>query len=105
MSGLPIQWVLWNAAGSMDNLWKKWEGHTVDGAFALRQLLSSTERSAVFLTDYTRQKDGRSAIKLIAADAQQADLLVSRWQSVSALSHPNLIRLLKTGISKLGNSP
>ncbi|HZM12239.1 MAG TPA: hypothetical protein VFC15_18685, partial [Candidatus Limnocylindrales bacterium] len=47
---------------------------------------------------YLTEIDGSKAeIKLIPADAAQAQIQLSRWELASKLSHPHLLRILHTG--------
>jgi len=81
--------------------WKQCAGQVVDGAFTLEKYLGGSANSAVYLTVYSGKK---AAIKLIPADAKDADLQLDRWQAASKLSHPHLIQLLKFGRCKLGDA-
>ncbi|MBI3695739.1 MAG: TonB family protein [Acidobacteria bacterium] len=81
----------------MTQPWKQWEGQVVDGAFLLRQYLGGSENSAVFLTEYAEPEPRRAAIKLVLAEPGRAEIQLSRWEVAANLSHPHLIRLLRTG--------
>lgn len=85
-------------------VWRKWEGRTVDGKFPLRQWLGGSDHSAVFLTERSGPSE-RAAIKLIAADGAEADRQLSRWQAAAQLSHPHLIRIFETGRCQLNGTP
>jgi hypothetical protein len=74
--------------------WQQWEGRVINGRFPLRQYLGGSEQSAVYLTEIDGSK---AAIKLIPADAAQAQIRLSRWELASKLSHPHLLRILHTG--------
>jgi TonB family protein len=83
---------------SSAEVWKTWEGRVVDGKFPLRRWLGGSEHSAVFLTDRQgRQGTEKAALKLIPADAGDADRQLARWRSAAQLSHPHLIRIFETG--------
>ncbi len=82
--------------------WKQWEGQVVNGEFHLRQYLGGRERSAVFLTEDRKRGLEKAAIKLVPADADNAELLISRWEAAAKLSHPQLIRLFQMGRCRLG---
>lgn len=82
---------------SKPEVWKTWEGRTVDGKFPLRQWLGGSDHSAVFLTERPGQTPSKAAIKLVAAPAENADRHVLRWRAASALSHPHLMRLYESG--------
>jgi TonB family protein len=74
--------------------WHQWEGRVINGRFPLRRYLGGSEQSAVYLTEIDGSK---AAIKLIAADTAQAQIQLSRWELASKLSHPHLLRILRTG--------
>lgn len=83
---------------SSAEVWKTWEGRVVDGKFPLRRWLGGSEHSAVFLTDRQgRQGTEKAALKLIPADAGDADRQLARWRAAAQLSHPHLIRIFETG--------
>src|SRR5271169_1396895 len=82
---------------SSAEVWKTWEGRVVDGKFPLRRWLGGSEHSAVFLTERQGQGSEKAALKLIPADAGDADRQLARWRAAAQLSHPHLIRILETG--------
>lgn len=82
---------------SSPEAWKAWEGRVVAGKFPLRKWLGGSEHSAVFLTEQQGQPSQKAAIKLIPADAGDADRQLARWRAAAQLSHPHLIRILETG--------
>jgi len=75
--------------------WKLWEGQVVDLYFPLRRYLGGTDRSAVYLTQYGDPEPRNAAIKLVPAETTEAD--PAQWERAAQLSHPNLLRLLRTG--------
>jgi TonB family protein len=85
-------------------VWKEWEGQVIGGRFHLLQYLGGSDHSAVFLTDLGEQEPRRTAIKLIAENANTAEDQLSRWKLAADLSHPHLIRLFRMGRSQLGNT-
>jgi serine/threonine protein kinase len=87
----------------MTEAWKQWEGQVVKQEFHLRQYLGGSDDQAVFLTDFGEQEPQRAAIKLIAADPENAELQLSRWELAAKLSHPHLIRLFQMGRCQLAN--
>jgi TonB family protein len=89
LRGLPLM--------SSAEVWRTWEGRVVDGKFPLRQWLGGSEHSAVFLTERPEQPTQKAAIKLILADAGDADRQLRRWHNAEQLSHPHLIRILQSG--------
>ena len=74
--------------------WQQWEGRVINERFPLHRYLGGSEQSVVYLTEIDGSK---AAIKLILADAAQAQIQVSRWELASKLSHPHLARILHTG--------
>jgi len=76
---------------------KQWEGQIVAGVFPLRQYLGDSDHSAVFLTEYGEGEPQKAAIKLVPADSTTAELQLSNWRLAAQLSHPNLLRLFRTG--------
>jgi outer membrane biosynthesis protein TonB len=87
---------------SEGDTWSTWENQIVNGLFPLRHFLGRSNHSVVFQTEHRAQK---AAIKLLPADPATADTQLAQWQSLSALSHPHLIRILDTGRCKLGGHP
>lgn len=79
-------------------VWGKWEGQTVDQVFPLQRCLGTGENSGVFLTGLSER---RAALKLIPADPKTADLQLSRWQRAARLTHPHLVRILRSGRCQL----
>jgi len=82
---------------SSAEVWKSWEGRVVEGRFTLRQLLGGSDHSAVFLTELPGEPSRKVALKLIPADAGDADRQLARWRSAVQISHPHLIRIFETG--------
>ena len=83
--------------------WKQCEGQVVNGRFHLLQYLGGSGHSGVFLTDFGEQEPLRAAIKLISAEAVNAELQLSRWAMAAILSHAHLVRLFQTGRCQLAN--
>ena len=75
--------------------WQQWDGLIVNGRFPLRQYLGGSEQSAVYLIEI---EGARAAIKLIPAAAPHAQAQVASWKLAGQLSHPNLVRILETGL-------
>ena len=74
--------------------WRQWEGRTIAGNFPLQQYIGGSAESAVYLTTRQGQK---AAIKLVPADKQRSQLLLSRWKHSSKLSHAHLIQMYEWG--------
>jgi TonB family protein len=83
----------------------QWVGHVVDGKYELGQFVGSTEHSAVFVTESHQPEVGKAVIKLVPADAAEANGQLARWRQAAKLSHPNLIRILDTGRYELDGTP
>ena len=87
----------------MSETWQAWVGRTVDGRFPLLRYLGGSDHSAVFLT-LARGSVGdaeKAAIKLIPAEAADAEKQLLRWKTASELTHPNLIRIFEVGRCEL----
>jgi TonB family protein len=82
--------------------WEQWEGQIVEGIFPLRQYLGGSDHSAVFLTEHSEGDSQKAAIKLFPADPAAADSQLSRWKFAAQLSHPNLLRLFRSGRCRIG---
>lgn len=82
-------------------LWKTWEGQWVGGRFPLRVWLDSTDHSAVFLTEVPGQKSQKAALKLVLAEAQDADRQLAQWRRAGAISHPHLLRIFAIGRAQI----
>jgi TonB family protein len=78
-----------------------WEGQVVNGEFRLLQYLGGSDHSAVYLTEFGENEPQKAAIKLIPDDIEDAETQLARWELAAHLSHPNLIRLLRTGRCQL----
>jgi TonB family protein len=87
----------------MPQEWNCWQGQTINNRFELQEYLGASQDSAVFLTTLDPAKSQKAAIKLVAWDGENAELQLSRWDSIKALSHPHIIRLFESGECSLGN--
>src|SRR5580704_8404688 len=76
---------------------KKWEGQIVEGIFPLQHYLGGSDHSAVFLTEFASGDPQKAVIKLIPFDPATSDMQLSTWESAGQLSHPNLLRLFRSG--------
>ena len=85
----------------MSDAWKQWEGQIIEGKFALRRFLASTDHSAVFITD-RGDPSQKLAIKFIQLDDPLGELQLARWKAAAKLSHPNLLGLFESGRCRLG---
>jgi serine/threonine protein kinase len=82
----------------------KWVGQVIDGKFRLGEFVGGDKGSSVFLTDYDSPDVRKVAIKLVPADAAEAEGLLARWRHAAKLSHPHMIRLLDMGRGELDGS-
>jgi TonB family protein len=82
-----------------------WIGRVIDGRFTLVQWLGGSELSAVFLTDAPGDGSRKAAIKLIPADAADAEARLAGWAAASTLSHPHLMRVYHCGRCQIGAVP
>ena len=74
-----------------------WVGRVIDGRFTLLQWLGDSEWSGVFLTELQGSSSRKAAIRLIPADAGDAETYFAVWAATKTLSHPHLMSLLHTG--------
>jgi TonB family protein len=81
----------------MNEQWKSWEGQTVDGKFLLRQLLATTDHSAIFLTQFAAPEPRDAVLKCVSGDTPAADARLSVWKRAAQLSHPHLIAIFDSG--------
>jgi TonB family protein len=96
-----------SVAAEMTPDWKSWEGDLVDGDFPLEQFLGAGEKSGTFRTRLPSPDSAikDAAIKLVPAGGAQAERLLERWSQASALLHPNLIKIVRTGTWEKGGLP
>jgi TonB family protein len=74
-----------------------WVGRIIDGRITLLQWLGGSEWSGVYLTELQGDRSQKAAIKLIPADAGDAEAYIAGWAATTTLSHPHLMRLFHTG--------
>jgi TonB family protein len=79
-----------------------WIGRVVDGRFTLLQWLGGSELSAVFLTELPGDGSRKATIKLVPADAADAEARLVGWAAASTLSHPHLMRIYYCGRCQIG---
>lgn len=83
----------------------RWSGQSVAGRYVLGNHLGGTDHSAVFATEIIHARTQRVAIKLIPALGIVIARQLSRWKAVSAISHPNLLKILDYGKCDLDGAP
>jgi len=84
---------------------RQWSGQSVAGRYRLGNYLGGTEHSAVFATEIIHARTQRVAIKLIPASGIVIARQLSRWKALSAVSHPNLLKILDYGKCDLYGAP
>jgi TonB family protein len=77
------------------------EGRVVDGRFALQRWLGGSAESGVYLTALEGEQPRRAAIKLVAADAPDAEVRLAGWTAAVNLDHPHLTRVFHAGRTAL----
>ena len=77
-----------------------WNGRVIDNDFPLADFIGGTETSAVYRTTFSGQN---AAIKLLA-DGGNAEALLAHFTQAAKLSHPNLLRILKSGRTNIDGS-
>ena len=83
------------------------EGCVVDSQFSLLRWLGGTSESSVYLTQTDGEEEGapQAAIKLVPAGNPGADARLAGWTAAARIDHPHLLRVLRTGRSKLEGGP
>lgn len=74
-----------------------WVGRVVEERFPLLQWLGGSESSSVFLTELQGQSPRKTVIKLIPANAENAEAHFAGWAAATTLAHPHLLRLFDYG--------
>jgi len=82
-----------------------WVGRVIDGGFTLLRWLGGSARGEVFLTELPGHPEQKAAIKLIPADAADAEAHIAAWAATTTLSHPHLMRLFHTGRCEIHTVP
>ena len=83
---------------------RNWAGRVVDGKFPLLEWLGGCEGCGVFLTERQGLPTERAVIKLIPAEAADADNRVAGWRAAQTLQHPLLLRLYEYGRCQIDGS-
>lgn len=76
---------------------EEWIGRVIEGRFILQRWLGGSGQSSVFLTQVDGNELQNAAIKLISADAADAQACAAQWAAASQLSHPHIVRLFHAG--------
>jgi len=87
----------------MSERFEQWEGRTVNGRLPLQNYLGGSDHGAVYLTvmQSGAGESEKAVIKLIPADAVDAEKQLLRWRVARELSHLNLIRIFEAGRCEL----
>lgn len=88
----------------MNDAWKQWEGHVVDGRFTLRDFQGKSDHSALFRTSYGPYAQA-AALKFVECAPANAAAQLARWERIAKLDHPHLLRLFHWGRCQLGTAP
>lgn len=72
-------------------------GRVIDGRYPLLRWLGGSDGSGVFLTELDGPGSERVAIKIVAASYASAQAQLARWSEAAKLSHPHLMKLLRSG--------
>jgi len=82
----------------------EWVGRFADDRFPLLRWLGGSENAGVFLTELAEQGQ-KAVIKLIPADAADAEAREAAWATAEALSHPNLMKVYTHGRCQIDDVP
>lgn len=72
-------------------------GRIIDGRWTLLRWLGGTDQSSAFFTEIQGNPAQNATIKLIPADAVDAEARIAQWDAARSLSHPHLTRLFYLG--------
>jgi TonB family protein len=90
---------------SMSEVWTRWQGRVINGAFPLGRHIGSSDHSGVFLTKSAACGPSQVAIKLVPTNRALAETQLPRWKRAGSLAHPHLLRLLEWGGCQLDGLP
>ncbi len=76
---------------------KNWAGRVVEGKLPLLEWLGGSGGGGVFLTEYASAPAEKAVIKLVLAEAADAEDRAAGWEAARELEHPNLLRVLEHG--------
>lgn len=74
----------------------EWAGKLAGDTFPLHRWIGGSQGAGVFLTDWS-EPAVKAIIKLIPADAEDAEMRMAAWEAAETLSHPNLIEVYAHG--------
>lgn len=79
---------------------REWAGSVAAGRFPLHRWIGGSQGAGVFLTDWN-EPSAKAIIKLIPADAEDAEMRLAAWEAAETLSHPHLIEVYAHGRCKI----
>src|SRR5947207_12334303 len=79
-----------------------WVGRLIDGRFPLLEWLGNSEQAGVFRTELKGPQPQRAVIRLMPANAENAEKCLRDWASAAKLSHPHLMRIFESGRTPVG---
>jgi TonB family protein len=82
----------------------EWVGSFAGGRFPLLRWLGGSQDAGVFLTELG-EPGQKAIIKLIPADAEDAEAREVAWAAAEALSHPNLMKVYAHGRYQIDDVP
>src|SRR5215469_15441508 len=80
----------------MTTTWNLWERVCLAGEYSLGEWLGESDNAAFFRTSYGAEQRP-AVLKLISAEAVNAELQLELWRELRELSHPALLQLLDFG--------
>ncbi len=87
------------------DVWTRWQGQVINGAFPLGRFLGCSDHSGVFLTKSAEHHLSQVAIKLVPADRSLAESQLPRWKRAGRLAHPHLLPMFAWGGCQLDGLP
>ena len=88
-----------------NDVWTRWQGQVINGAFPLGRFLGCSDHSGVFLTKSAEHHLSQVAIKLVPADRSLAESQLPRWKRAGRLAHPHLLPMFAWGGCQLDGLP
>jgi serine/threonine protein kinase len=86
-------------------VWTRWQGQVINGAFPLGRFLGCSDHSGVFLTKSAEHHLSQVAIKLVPADRSLAESQLPRWKRAGRVTHPHLLPMFAWGGCQLDGLP
>jgi outer membrane biosynthesis protein TonB len=93
------------ASELMSEVWTRFQGHVINGAFPLGRYLGCSDHSGVFLTKSAARPLSEGAVKLVPTSRELAESQLPRWKRAGGLAHPHLLRLFEWGGCQLDGLP